>query len=120
MAVPVKVARQQTTPKPSETLELSAGTNRNPPEPSELASGTPGHIGILWNLPEPASGTYTITHRVFPEPSGTCLRNLHQPNRNPPEPSGTFLRNLLLRPARTGTHRSLSGLKAPLAYAVGE
>ena len=106
MAVPVKVARQQTTPKPSETLELSAGTNRNPPEPSELASGTtPAHIGILWNLPEPASGTYTTTHRDFPEPSGTCLRNLHQ---HTPEPSGTF-RNLPPEPtpAHAGTLRNL-------------
>ena len=152
MAVPVKVARQQTTPKPSETLELSAGTNRNPPEPSELASGThtsthrsplepsgnclrnlhhhtpglsrtfrnlppaptPAHTGTFRNLPEPASGTH--------QHSGTCLRNLHQ---HTPEPSGT-LRNLPepcseLAPAtRTGTHRSFSGLKTPLAYAVGE
>ncbi len=127
MAVPVKVARQQTTPKPSETLELSAGTNRNPPEPSELASGTytsthrnplePSGT-CLRNLhqhtPEPC-GNYTST----PEPSGTCLRNLHQ---HTPEPSGTF-RNLPPEPApatRTGTHRSLSGLKTPLAYAVGK
>ena len=161
-------------PKPWNYLPAQTGTLRNlrnlPPET------TPGHIGILWNLPEPASGTYTTTHRVFPEPSGTCLRNLHQPNRNPPEPSGicfrnlhqhrpesctstpepsgtclrilhqhtpepepsgTFLRNLHqhtpepsgtfrnlpAEPApatRTGTHRSLSGLKTPLAYAVGE
>ena len=39
-----------------------------------------------------------------------------------PELSGTF-RNLPPEPApatRTGTHRSLSGLKTPLAYAVGE
>ena len=38
------------------------------------------------------------------------------------EPSGTF-RNLPPEPApatRTGTHRRLSGLKTPLAYAVGE
>ena len=81
MAVPVKAARQQTTPKPSETLELSAGTNRNPPEPSELASGT-----------------YTSTHRNPLEPSGTCLRNLHHHTRNlPPEPT----------PAHTGTLRNL-------------
>ena len=77
-------------------------------------------------------------HRNSPEPSGTCLRNLHQQNtgtlRNlpepasgtytskTPEPSGTF-RNLPPEPAPatcTVTHRSLSGLKTPLAYAVGE
>ena len=64
MAAPVKVARN--SPEPSETLEL---------------------FGTLRNLPEVASGTYTSTH---PEPSGSCLRNLHQHTR---EPSGTF-RNL--------------------------
>ena len=118
------------------TKELS-GTFRNPPpEP------TPAHPGTLRNLPEPSgtclrnlhrftpelSGTfrnlprgrtYTILQRNSPEPSGTCLRNLHQ---HTPELSGTF-RNLPPEPApatRTGTHRSLSGLKTPLAYAVGE
>ena len=157
-------------PKPWNSPPAQTGTLRNlrnlPPEP------TPAHIGIIWNLPEPASGTYTTTHRDLPEPSGTSLRNLHQHtpepsgtfrnlhqhtpepcgnytstpepsrtclrnlhqhapepsepssgtytilHRNPPEPSGTFLRNLLLRPAPA--HRSLSGLKTPLAYAVGE
>ena len=113
MAVPVKVARQQTTPKPSETLELS---------------------GTLRNLLEVASGTYTCTYRNPPEPSGSCLRNLHQHtpelagtclrnlHQHTPELSGTFW-NLPPEPApatRTGTHRSLSGLKTPLAYAVGE
>ena len=118
-------------PKPWNSPPAQTGTLRNlrnlPPEP------TPAHIGILWNLPEPASGTYTTTHRDLhqhtPEPSGT-FRNL------PPEPtpahagtlrkihqhSGTF-RTFLREPApatRTGTHRSLSGLKTPLAYAVGE
>ena len=84
----------QHTPEPS-------GTFRNlPPEP------TPAHTGTLRNLPEPASGTYTSTHRNPPEPSGTCLRNLH--HQHTPEPAGT------------GTQRSLSGLKTPLAYAVGE
>ena len=82
MAVPVKVARQQTTPKPSETLQLSAGTNRNPPEPSELASGT-----------------YTSTHRNPLEPSGTCLRNLHH---HTPELSRTF-RNLPPEPTPAHT-----------------
>ena len=121
------------------TPELS-GTFRNLlPEP------TPAHIGTVWNLPEPA-GTYTSNtpelsgtfrnlqpsaeptpahtgtlqnHQHTPELSRTCLRNLHQYTA---ELSGTF-RNLPPEPApatRTGTHRSLSGLKTPLAYAVRE
>ena len=117
------------SPEPSEpqhTPELS-GTFRNPPpEP------TP-HTGTLRNLPRP-SGTN------LPQPSGTRLRNLRQ---HTPEPSGKScysgtLRNLPPEPtpAHTGTlrnlppelapatradtHRSLSGLKTRLAYAVGE
>ena len=161
MAVPLKVARQQTTPKPSETLKLSASPEpsgtfgtclRNLHQHTSESSGTfrklppeltPPHTGTFQNLSEPASGTYTSTHRNPPEPSGTCLRNLHQHTPEPcgnytstPEPSGTCLRNLhqhtpepcgtfqnLPEPApatRTGTHRSLSGLKTPLAYADGE
>ena len=67
---------------------LSASTNRNPPEPSE-----------------PASGTYTSTHRNPLEPSGNCLRNLHH---HTPGPSRTF-RNLPPEPtpAHTGTLRNL-------------
>ena len=113
--------------------------HRNFPEPSEpyllnLRQHTPEPSEIFRNLPELACGTYTILHRNSPEPSGTCLRNLHHFTKElsgtfwnpPPEPtpahSGTF-RNLPPEPApatRTGTHRSLSGLKTPLAYAVGE
>ena len=88
-----------------------AGTLWNPPEP------TPAHTGTLRNLPALPSGTYTSTRRNPPKPSRTCLRNLHQ---HTPEFSGTFW-NLPPEPApatRTGTHRSLSGLKTPLAYAV--
>ena len=100
-------SKHRNSPEPS-------GTFRNlPPEP------TPAHAGTLRNLLEPASRTYTSKRRNSPELSGT-LRNL------PPEPTpahtGT-LRNLPPEPApatRTGTHRSLSGLKTPLAYAVGE
>ena len=112
-------------PEPSETFRNQPfGTFPNlPPKPTH----TPEPSEIFRNLPElasatllePASGTYTSIRRNPPEPSGTCLRNLHQ---HTPELSGTF-RNLPPEPApatRTGTHRSLSGLKTPLAYAVGE
>ena len=97
--------------------------HRNFPEPSEpyllnLRQHTPEPSETFRNLPELASGTYTILHRNSPEPSGTCLRNLYnftkelsrtfrnpppEPIRNCPEPSGTFLRNLLLRPAPAHT-----------------
>ena len=108
--------------------------HRNFPEPSEpyllnLRQHTPEPSEIFRNLPGLASGTYTILQRNSPEPSGTCLRNLHHSTKElsgtfrnpPPEPtpahSGT-LRNL---PEPSGTFlRSLSGLKTPLAYAVGE
>ena len=145
MAAPVKVAGQQTTPELSGTFQTLppeptlSGTLRNLPEPTfqnlpEPTSKT--YPGTLRNLPEP-SGTYAILHRTLrnllepasgtytsicqnpPEPSGTCLRNLHQ---HTPELSGTF-RNLPPEPAPatcTGTHRSLFGLKTPLAYTVGE
>ena len=132
MAAPVKVARQQTTPELSWTFR-NTGTLPNPPEPSgsclrNLHQHKPGTFRNLppeptpahtRNLPEPASGTYTSTHRNSPEPFGTCLQNLHQ---HTPELSGTFW-NLPPEPApatRTSTHRSLYGLKTPLAYAVGE
>ena len=103
------------------------------------------HTGTLRNLPNSASrNLYTNTHRNSPEtfqnphqhtPAHTgTFRNLPPPQptpahtntstqRNSLEPSGTFLRNLPPEPApatRTGTHRSLSGLRTPLAYAVGE
>ena len=110
---------------PPEPTPTRAGTLQNLPEPSgtfrELPEPTSSTYAInrnLRNLPELASGTYTILHRNSPEPSGTCLHNLHQ---HTPELSGTF-RNLP-EPApatRTSTHRSLSGLNTPLAYAVGE
>ena len=128
------------SPEPSEPClrnlhqhapELS-GTLRNLPRPSgtNLSEPSGTHLRNLRqhhrNPPkssgtfrELASGTYTILHRNSPEPSQTCLRNLHQ---HTPEPSGTF-RNLPPEPApatRTGTHRSLSGLKTPLPCAVGE
>ena len=106
-----------------------SGTFQDLPEPTfrNLRQHTPEPSEIFRNLPELAS----------PEPSGTCLRNLHQHTSEPsgtfrtrlrnlhqhtPELSGTF-RNLPPEPApatRTGTHRSLSGLKTPVAYAVGE
>ena len=116
---------RRNSPEPSGTFrDLPEPTFRNLPEPSGTYRNlppepTPAYTGTLQNLPELASGTYTILHRNSPEPSGTCLRNLHQ---HTPELSGTF-QNLPPEPApatRTGTHRSLSGLKTPLAYAVGE
>ena len=98
-------------------LRSYTNTRRNSPEPSRTFQDLPEPT--FRNLPEPTSGTYASIRRNHPEPSGTRLRNLHQ---HTPELSGTF-RNLPPEPApatRTGTHRSLSGLKTPLAYAVGE
>ena len=106
------------------------GTLQNLPEPA--SEPTPAYQ----NFPEPSeplhqrkselSGTFrnllpqpTPAHTgTFGEPSGTCPRNLHHTT----EPSGTF-GNFPPEPApatRTGTHRSLSGLKTPFAYAIGE
>ena len=83
-------------PEPSEPFLLNL--RQHTPEPSEifqnlpeLASGTyTVFTGTLRNLPEPASGTYTILQRNSPEASGTRLRNLHQ---HTPELSEIF-RNL--------------------------
>ena len=119
---------RQNSPEPSGTFQDLPETNLSEPSGAHLRTpelfGTfrnlpPECAGTLRNLPEPASGTYTSTHRISPKPSGTRLRHLHQ---HRPELSGTF-RNRPPEPApatRTGTHRSLSGLKTPLAYAVGE
>ena len=107
---------------PPEPPPAYTGTLRNLPEPSGNLPPEPTplfYTGTLRNLPQPASGTYTSIRRNLPERSRTRPRNLHQ---HTPEPSGTF-RNLPPEPApatRTGTHRNLSGLKTPLAYAVGE
>ena len=90
------------------------------------------HTGTLRNLLNPCLRSYTNTRRNSSEPSGTFRTLPLEPTptragtlRNPPEPSKTFrnqpfgtFRNL--PPTRTGTHRCLSGLKTPLAYAVGE
>ena len=112
----------QNPPEPSETFRnlpeptswTYARIHRNPPKSSgtclrNLHHFTPELSGTFRNLPpEPCT-----LHRNSPEPSGTRLRNLHQ---HTPELSGTF-RNLPPEPApaaRTGTHRSLSGLKTPL------
>ena len=82
------------SPGPSETLELS-GTLRILPPWQNLRT--------FWNLPPEPRPAHTETVRNLPpEPA---LRNL------PPEPAPAI---------RTGTHRSLSGLKTPLAYAVGK
>ena len=129
------------SPEPSESCSGTyTNTRRNSSKPSGKfrtlpREPTPTRAGsrTLRNLPRP-SGTN------LSEPSGTYLLNLRQhtlepseifqnlppeptPRRDSQEPSGTF-RNLPPEPApatRTGTHRSLSGLKTPLlAYAVGE
>ena len=123
MAATVKVARQQTIP------ELSGTFRTLPPQP------TPAYTGTLRNLPEPSGTCLRNLHHFTPELSGTfrnlppeltpfykgTLRNLLEPASG--TYTRTFLRNLPPEPApatRTGTHRSLSGLKTPLAYAVGE
>ena len=136
-AAPVKVARQQTTREPSGTFATLPPTGRNLPPilPRNLHQHTPelSTSGTFQDLPRQPTPAYTGTLQNLPEPSGTCLRNLHQHTpelsgtfrnlqQHTTEPSGTF-RNLPPEPApatRTGTHRSLSGLKTPLAYAVGE
>ena len=87
--------------------DLPESTFRNLPKPT---SGT--YASIPWNPPkssgtfrEFASGTYTILHRNSPEPSATCLQNLHHFT---PELSGTF-RNPTPEPtpAHAGTLRNL-------------
>ena len=135
----------QPTPKPTEPSgtclrnrhqhapELS-GTCRYPPtEPSRT----------FRNPLEPSGTCLRNLHQHTPELAwalSLALRNLHRP-QNSPELSGTLaelsgtLRNLPLEPTpahagilspepapatRIGAHRSLSGLKTPWAYAVGE
>ena len=95
MAAPVKVARHE---------PFLLNLRQHTPEPSE----------IFQNLPELASGTYTVLHRNSPEPSGTCLRNLHHFTKElsgtfrnpPPEPTPTHsgtLRNLPEPSSGTGS-----------------
>ena len=93
-------------PEPTPFYTELFGTFRNlPPEPK------PAYAGTLLNLLEPASGTYTSTHRNSPEPSGTPPPEPSPAHagtfRNLSEPSGTFLRNLLLRPAPAHTRAYL-------------
>ena len=95
------------SPEPSGTFQdLPESTFRNLPKPT---SGT--YASIPWNPPkssgtfrEFASGSYTILHRDSPEPSVTCLQNLHHFT---PQLSGTF-RNPPPEPtpAHTGTFRN--------------
>ena len=127
-------------PEPSETLELSGTLRHLPPEARTLQNLQPSG-NCLRNLhqhtPEPSK---TFRNRNLSpehtktEPFGRCLQNLHQ---HTPELSGTCARNLKQhtpelcrtfwhlppKPApatRTNTHRSLSRLKTPLAYAFRE
>ena len=136
------------SPEPSEPClrnlhqhapELS-GTLRNLPRPSgtNLSEPSGAHLrNLRQHTPEPSE--------IFQNLPGTCFRNLHhftlelsETFRNlplqcagnlrnpPPEPTPAHAGTLQNRPpepapaTRTGTHRSLSGLKTPLAYAVGE
>ena len=87
---PTPTRAGRNSPEPS-------GTFRDLSEPTFQNLPTPAYAGTLRNLPELASGTYTILHRNSPEPSGTCLRNLHH---HTPELSGTF-RNLPEPPSGT-------------------
>ena len=113
--------RNQHTLEPSRTSCTS--THRNPPEPPTPAHTTFRNLTpelhqhrlepsrTFRNLPPEPTPAHTGT---FWEPSGTCSRNL---NHHTPEPSRTF-GNLPPEPApatRTGTHRSLSGLKTPIS-----
>ena len=112
------------SPEPSGTClqNLNQHANRNPPEPSEtlLPEPTPAHartFEIFPNLPE-------LRNPPPPEPTPAHTGTLQTFRNLPPQihQHGT-LRNLppeLAPVTRTGTHRSLSGLKTPLAYAVGE
>ena len=96
---------------------------RNPPEPCLLSEPEP---------PEPYQPSDPEPYHLSgPEPSGTLftictatLRNLiNHLHRNPPEthwasePSGTFSGTWCC--SCTRSHQSYSGLKTPLAYAVG-
>ena len=109
----------QYAPEPSGTCLRNL--HQHAPELSKICRNPPEPSGRFRNLPlEPTPLPGTLRHSA--ELSGT-LRNL--PLEPPPAHTGTLrnFRNLSLEPApatRTGTHRSLSGLKTPLAYAVGE
>ena len=105
----------QNLPRPSGTYLLNL--RQHTPEPPEIFRNLPPEPLYTGTFRKPPPD-HTILHRNSPELSGTRLRNLHHFT---PELSGTF-RNLPPEPApatRTGAHRSLSGLKTPLAYTVG-
>ena len=93
MAAPVKVTRQQTTPKLSGTFRTL------PPLP------TPAHAGTLRNPPEPSGACLRNIHQHAPELSGTSgtFRNF------PPDPTPAHTGTLqnLLEPAHTGTFGNL-------------
>ena len=101
------------------SLELSEPSLRNLHHLRNLHQHEPKLAGTLRNPPEPSRTFQNLPPKPTPTPelSGTLWRSA--------ELSGTLrnFRNLSPEPApatRTGTHRSLSGLKTPLAYAVGE
>ena len=130
-------------PEPSDPVLRRVGTPWNsPPEPKPTHIGafrnippepTPPDIGNLQNLPEPSGASRRNLHCDTPEPrnsgatylpenSGTSLRILTATRRNFLEPAPGTFQNLPPEPAaaiRAKTLRMLSGLKAPLHYAVG-
>ena len=115
----------QNLPRPSGTnLSEPSGIyflnlRQHTPEPPEIFRNLPPEPLYTGTFRNPPPDHNTILHRNSPELSGTRLGNLHHFT---PELSGTF-RNLPPEPApatRTGAHRSLSGLKTPLAYAIGK
>ena len=117
-----------------------------PPEPSPEICWT--WLGFAPSLPGTLSGTFSGTllnlTGLCTKASWNLLRNLFRNFQNPVEPDRSLhqslpdlLRNLLRNPvepkpprpspepstwpgACTSAHRSYSGLKTPLAYAVGE
>ena len=86
------------------------------PEPTVLRQHAPELIGTLWNLANPASGTYTNTRRNSPEPSGT-FRDLPEPTfRNLPEPTSWTYASIHWNPPKSSglppepTHHFTPGL----------
>ena len=100
----LSLAKHWNSPEPSGTFR------KLPPEPTQH---TPELSGTFRNPPEPSGTCLRKLHQHTPELSQTWLRSLHQHTpelsgtfRNPPEPSGTCLRNPHT-PEPSGTFRNL-------------